>query len=92
MKAVGNYIIVTDKEVVQKNSLGLIISETADHNIRYIEGLVISKGDSVKSVEVGDRIYFDKVAGSKIRLRGEKYIAIREGDVVVTLGDANSII
>lgn len=38
MKAVGNYIIVTDKEVVQKNSLGLIISETADHNIRYIEG------------------------------------------------------
>jgi co-chaperonin GroES (HSP10) len=92
MKAIGNYIIVTDKEVVQKNSLGLIISEGSDQNIRYIEGTVISVGDLVKSVEVGDQIYFDKVAGSKIRLRGQKYIAIREGDVVVTLGDADSVI
>lgn len=85
MKAIGNYIIVSDEEVVQKNSLGLIISEEADQNIRYIEGLVISVGDQTVAVEVGDRVYFDKVAGSRIRLKGKKYIAIRESDVVVTL-------
>lgn len=85
MKAIGNYIIVTDEEVVQKNNLGLIISEEADQNIRYIEGLVISVGDKTVAVEVGDRVYFDKVAGSRIRLKGKKYIAIRESDVVVTL-------
>ena len=85
MKAIGNYIIVTDEEVVQKNNLGLIISEEADQNIRYIEGLVMSVGDKTVAVEVGDRVYFDKVAGSRIRLKGKKYIAIRESDVVVTL-------
>lgn len=85
MKAIGNFIIVTDEEVVQKNNLGLIISEEADQNIRYIEGLVISVGDQVKAVEVGDRVYFDKIAGSRIRLNGKKYIAIRQSDVVVTI-------
>ena len=85
MKAIGNYIIVSDEEVVQKNSLGLIISEQADENIRYIEGVVLSVGDQTVAVEVGDRVYFDKIAGSKIRLDGKKYIAIRESDVVVTL-------
>lgn len=85
MKAIGNYIIVSDEEVVQKNSLGLIISEEADENIRYIEGVVLSVGDQTVAVEVGDRVYFDKIAGSKIRLDGKKYIAIRESDVVVTL-------
>ena len=85
MKAIGNFIIVTDEEVVQKNNLGLIISEEADQNIRYIEGLVMSVGDQVKAVEVGDRVYFDKIAGSRIRLNGKKYIAIRQSDVVVTI-------
>ena len=85
MKAIGNFIIVTDEEVVQKNNLGLIISEEADQNIRYIEGLVISVGDQVNAVEVGDRVYFDKIAGSRIRLNGKKYIAIRQSDVVVTI-------
>ena len=36
MKAVGNFIIVKDDEVVQKNELGLIITEKSDMNIRYI--------------------------------------------------------
>ena len=85
MKAIGNYIIVTDEEVVQENNLGLIISEEADQNIRYIEGLVMSVGDKTVAVEVGDRVYFDKIAGSRIRLKGKKYIAIRESDVVVTI-------
>jgi co-chaperonin GroES (HSP10) len=45
----------------------------------------MSVGDQVKAVEVGDRVYFDKIAGSRIRLNGKKYIAIRQSDVVVTI-------
>ena len=92
MKAVGNFIIVKDDEVVQKNELGLIITEQSDLNIRYIIGEVITVGDLVKEVEPGSFVYFDKVAGSDLRVKGEKYKAIREQDVVVTMTDVNSVI
>ena len=92
MKAVGNYIIVKDEEVIQKNDLGLIITEESDNNIRYIIGEVVSVGADVKEVEVGCRVYFDKIAGSNLRVNGEKLKAIRERDVVVILENADSII
>ena len=57
MKAVGKFIIVQDDEVVQKNELGLIITQDSDINIRYVIGKVITVGGEVKEVEAGD---FDK--------------------------------
>jgi co-chaperonin GroES (HSP10) len=92
MKAVGSYIIVKDEEVIQKNDLGLIITEESDLNIRYIIGEVVSVGSEVKEVEVGGRVYFDKIAGSNLRVNGTKLKAIRERDVVVILDNADSII
>jgi|TARA_B100000085_G_scaffold274744_1_gene291776 chaperonin GroES len=90
MKAVGDFIIVEDGEVYQKNELGLIISDKSDLNVRYIIGKVITIGELVKEVKEGMVVYFDKVAGSDIRIKGEKYKAIRERDVVVMLDDANT--
>lgn len=92
MKAVGSYIIVKDEEVIQKNDLGLIITEESDNNIRYIIGEVVSVGADVKEVEIGGRVYFDKIAGSSLRVNGTKLKAIRERDVVVILDNADSII
>ena len=92
MKAVGSYIIVKDEEVIQKNDLGIIITEESDNNIRYIIGEVVSVGADVKEVEVGGKVYFDKIAGSSLRVNGKKLKAIRERDVVVILDNADSII
>lgn len=92
MKAVGSYIIVKDEEVIQKNDLGLIITEESDNNIRYIIGEVVSVGADVKEVKIGGRVYFDKIAGSSLRVNGTKLKAIRERDVVVILDNADSII
>ena len=61
MKAVGKFVIVRDEEVIQKNDLGLIITEQSDQNIRYIIGEVVSCGDDVKEVKPGQYVYFDKV-------------------------------
>ena len=92
MKAVGDFIIVEDGEVYQKNELGVIISDKSDLNMRYIIGKVITIGELVKEVKEGMVVYFDKVAGSDIRIKGDKYKAIRERDVVVMLDDANTSI
>jgi co-chaperonin GroES (HSP10) len=92
MRAVGSFIIVTNQETYQKNDLGLIISESVDQNVRYLVGKVITTGDEVKEINVGSFVYYDKVAGSPIRINGEKFIAIRERDVVITVDEPISSI
>ena len=85
MKAVGDYIIVKDEPVQQTNRLGLVVTEMTDNNIRYITGEVVSVGGEVKEITVGAHVYFDKVAGSGFRYKGDRFKAIRERDVVVTM-------
>ena len=85
MKAVGTYIIVKDEPLEQTNSLGHLITERSDNKIRYITGEVVSVGGEVKEIKPGDVVYFDKVAGSSFRYQSDRYKAIRERDVVVTI-------
>lgn len=92
MRAVGSFIIVTDEETFQKNDLGLVISETVDNNVRYLIGKVVTTGEDVKEINEGALVYYDKVAGSPIRISGKKYIAIRERDVVVTVDEPDTAI
>lgn len=92
MKAVGSFIIVKAEEVVQENDLGLIITEQSDINIRYIIGEVVTVGEHVKEVMPGQYVYYDKISGSELRVAGDKFIAIREKDVVITMDDVNSSI
>ena len=92
MSAVGSIIIVTDEETFQKNDLGLVISEAVDNNVRYLIGKVVTTGDDVKEINEGSLVYYDKVAGSPIRIKGEKFIAIRERDVVVTIDEPHTSI
>ena len=64
----------------------------SDLNIRYVVGEVVTTGDLVKEVKEGSFVYFDKVAGSELRIKGNRYKAIRERDVVVFLEDADTVI
>ena len=71
--------------------LGLDISTSiTGYSVVDFDGKVITIGELVKEVKEGMVVYFDKVAGSDIRIKGEKYKAIRERDVVVMLDDANT--
>tara|TARA_R100000951_G_scaffold82025_1_gene69710 strand:+ start:771 stop:1049 length:279 start_codon:yes stop_codon:yes gene_type:complete len=92
MKAVGSFIIVKDNEVIQENELGLIVTEQADKNIRYVISEVVTCGADVKEVHSGQFVYYDKISGSELRVKGKRYICIRERDVVVTMNDADSSI
>lgn len=92
MRAVGSFIIVTDEETHQKNDLGLIISESVDQNVRYLIGKVVTVGEEVKEVRKDALVYYDKVAGSPVRIEGVKYVAIRERDVVITVDEPISAI
>ena len=85
MKALGKTILLSKVQQEVKNKAGLVITEFSDKSIRYKTGKVELKSDKVDSVQVGDIVYYDDIAGSEIRVGETKYIVISEDDVKVVL-------
>lgn len=85
MKAIGKTIIIKAIKEEVKNKIGLIVTEANDRDIRYKLGEVCFTGDLVNGMESGDKIYYDKINASEIRIEGNKYLIINENDVRVVL-------
>ena len=62
MKAVG-YFVVIKKQAQTRSMVGnLEITETQDDTIRFVDGEILSVGDAIKGVNIGDMVKFDKRA------------------------------
>ena len=85
MRAVNNYIIISEPVEEKKTSTGLLLTVDQSEEMRYGKGEVVETGDKVTVVKKGDMIYFDKRQGHQVRLEGVLYGVIRESDVVVIL-------
>lgn len=85
MRAFGRTLIISSVKEEVKNRIGLVVTEANDRDLRYKLGEVYCCGDLVKDINPGDRIYYDKMNASELRLEGDKYLIISEGDVRVIL-------
>lgn len=85
MRAFGKTLVISEVKEEVKNKLGLIITEANDRDIRYKLGEVFMVGEDIEGVSVGDKLYYDKVNASELRLQGNKYLIINLSDVRVVL-------
>lgn len=85
MRAFGRTLVISEIKEEVKNKLGLIVTEANDRDIRYKLGEVFLVGDDVKDINPGDKLYFDKVSASELRLNGTKYQIININDVRVVI-------
>jgi len=85
MKAVGNYLLVKQEEQgTTKTDGGLLLSKNDRKDIRYIEAEVYDAGQH-DMLKKGDKIFYDRVAGHKIKHNSEEYHVIKLQDIVVVL-------
>ena len=82
MKAYGKALIISELKEEVKTKIGIVLPSTKE--IRYKLGEVVGIGD-VKDIKVGDKIYYDKMGESEIRIDGKKLFVIMENDVRVIL-------
>jgi co-chaperonin GroES (HSP10) len=85
MRAVNNFIIISETVEEKKTDSGLLLTIDESEEMRYGKGVVVEAGDKVSVVKKGDTIYFDKRQGHQVRLEGTLYGIIREPDVVVIM-------
>ncbi len=92
LKPIGDRVILKVLETEEKTKGGIVIPDTAKERPQRAEvvavgsGNVDDKGERVAlEVQVGDKVIFGKFSGSEVKLEGEKYLLVRESDILAVI-------
>ena len=83
MLAIKDRILIIPDEVESKTASGIIIPDAAKKKPRT--GKVISVGSSVEEIFVDDHVMFGKYSGTEIEVEGNKYLVLKEDEILVVL-------
>jgi len=81
IKPLGDRIVVKMVEMETKTAGGILIPQTAQEKTQ--EGVVLAVGDDEAiKVKAGDKVIYDKYAGTTIKVGGEEQLVLKFSDVL----------
>lgn len=85
VKPIGDRVLLTIEEVEEKTKSGLFIPQTAQEKTQT--GVVVEVGDDKDAITVkkGDKVMYDKYAGTTIELHGKDHLIIKMADVIAVI-------
>lgn len=87
IKPLADRVLVKAAEAEEKTIGGIIIPDSAKE--KPLKGEVISAGKGTKDeemvVKAGDTVLYGKYAGTEIELDGEKYLIMRQSDILAII-------
>lgn len=88
IKPLADRVLVKPAAAEEKTVGGIIIPDTAKE--KPLQGSVLAVGNGTKDEEMvlkaGDTVLYGKYSGTEIELEGEKYLIMRQSDVLAVLG------
>lgn len=88
VKPLADRVLILPMAAEEKTIGGIIIPDTAKE--KPLQGKVVAVGNGTKDEEmviaVGDQVLYGKYAGTELELDGEKYLIMRQSDVLAILG------
>ena len=93
LKPLHDHIIVKPLKEEEKTASGIIIPDTLDKEkpekgeiIAVGDGKILENGQKVPmDVKVGDKVLFTKYSPNEVKIDGEEYLVLREGDVLAII-------
>ncbi len=87
IKPLADRVLISPTPAEEVTAAGIIIPDSAKE--KPLKGTVVATGNGTKDeemvVKVGDQVLFGKYAGSEFDLDGEKYLIMRQSDVLAIL-------
>ncbi len=87
IKPLADRVLIQPAPVEEKTMSGIIIPDSAKE--KPLKGQVIAVGKGTKDEEMvlkaGDSVLYGKYAGTELELEGEKYLIMRQSDVLAIL-------
>lgn len=78
-------VLVKTEKTEAKTASGIIIPETAQEKTQI--ATVIAVGDDKEKIKVkaGDRVMYDKYAGTQVKIDGVDHLILKAADVIATI-------
>lgn len=85
IKPLGDRVLVKVEEVEEKTASGIFIPQTAQEKTQ--SGVVTAVGDDedVIKVKPGDKVMYDKYAGTSIKVDGAEHLLLSMGDLLAVI-------
>jgi len=85
VKPLGDRVLVKLEKSETKSTGGLFIPDTAQEKTQ--QGVVVDVGDDkeVIKVKAGQKVMYDKYAGTQIKVNGEEHLIIKMADVIAVV-------
>lgn len=92
IKPLGDRVVLKKAEAEEKTASGIILTGAAKEQPQFAEviavGSGVTDGKEIKmELSVGDKVIYNKYAGTEVKLQDEEYIVIKQEDVVGILED-----
>ena len=88
IKPLADRVLIAPAKAEEKTVGGIIIHDTAKE--KPLQGEVLAVGNGTKDEEMvlkkGDTVLYGKYSGTEIELDNEKYLIMRQSDVLAVLG------
>ncbi|MCQ2217890.1 MAG: co-chaperone GroES [Paludibacteraceae bacterium] len=87
IKPLADRVLIKPAAAEQKTASGIIIPDSAKEKPLKGEVLAIGTGtkDEEMVVKVGDVVLYGKYAGTELELDGEKYLIMRQSDILAII-------
>lgn len=87
IKPLADRVLVKPAPAEEKTVSGIIIPDTAKE--KPLQGIVLAVGNGTKDEEmvlkINDMVLYGKYSGTEVELDGEKYLIMRQSDVLAVL-------
>lgn len=88
IKPLGDRVLVLPVAAETKTIGGIIIPDSAKE--KPLKGQIIAVGNGTKDetmiLKAGDTVLYGKYAGTELEFEGEKYLIMRQSDVLAIIG------
>ena len=93
MKPLGDRVVIKNLEAEETTRGGIILTNSAKEKPVMAEVVAVGPGGNVDGkeitmqVSVGQKVIYSKYAGTEIKLDGQEYIILRQGDLLAIIED-----
>ena len=88
IKPLADRVLIAPAPAEERTIGGIIIPDTAKE--KPLKGEVVAVGNGTKDdeiiVKVGDTVLYGKYAGTELELEGNKYLIMRQSDILAIVG------
>ena len=80
----GDRVVLKQVEAEEKTKSGIILTSAAQEKPQEAEVIAVGPGTEEVKMEVkaGDKVIYSKYAGTEVKLDGEEYIVVKQGDIL----------